>query len=140
MARYGHMTKKEYINHTQSKQWREIRKKIIVRDGGCCIQCGSSVSLAIHHTTYANVGDEENHLDDLTLLCKSCHQRQHNRRRLTEEELEDGEGCLFCGMYKYAKGDLCNECIDVIEWCDLEITYDKTGEGIELSPRRRWYG
>lgn len=35
--------------------------------------------LEVHHVTYAHFGHEENHREDLRVLCEECHRRAHGR-------------------------------------------------------------
>jgi len=73
----GRVCYKKYIS---SAEWDKIRKKVLKRDEYKCSHCGDDkTSLHVHHLTYANLGDEENHLEDLTTLCVKCHKKIHNR-------------------------------------------------------------
>lgn len=66
---------KEYLN---SDQWKEIRDKVLHRDGNKCIKCGSSKNLQVHHNTYDNIYNEAENLDDLITLCSKCHMKEHD--------------------------------------------------------------
>jgi hypothetical protein len=66
-----------YIN---SPLWQLRRRLWIHRAGGCCQRCGSPRQLTIHHQTYARLGRERR--EDIRVLCWSCHQREHLRRRM----------------------------------------------------------
>lgn len=69
--------REEYLH---SDQWEKIRRMIWHRDDGCCVACGNSgriYQVDVHHDTYARIGDEN--LEDLRLLCRRCHQKEHGR-------------------------------------------------------------
>lgn len=65
-----------YSRYLKSPDWKDKKRKVIKRDR-CCRLCGSTKSLQVHHIHYKNVGDEP--LEDLTLLCKSCHSKFHQQ-------------------------------------------------------------
>ena len=51
-----------------------------------CEECGKASArgwvLQVHHLTYAHLGNEIEHLDDLKLLCVPCHSFEHPGRNL----------------------------------------------------------
>ena len=66
----------EYNAYINSRQWRNIREEAIKRANYCCESCGISkwsVKLEVHHKTYERFKRER--LDDLKVLCPSCHQQ-----------------------------------------------------------------
>lgn len=69
---------KNYREYLKSNEWKEIKSLVLKRDGNKCIKCGSSNSLQIHHTTYVNIFNEVENLDDLITLCSKCHMEEHN--------------------------------------------------------------
>ena len=83
LAKYGHERLEEYVNecltyqsYKRSDMWRIISrlKREIV---GCCEICGIRYGLQAHHLTYEHLGLEAFHIDDLQILCDSCHRRAH---------------------------------------------------------------
>jgi len=62
----------EYLN---SDQWLKLKENVKDRDGNKCVNCGSTISLHVHHFHYDNVGDED--LDDLITVCYECHKKIH---------------------------------------------------------------
>lgn len=54
-----------------SGAFQQARKKVIERDGFCQI-CDSALANSVHHK---NWNPYDHHLDNLVLLCKSCHGR-----------------------------------------------------------------
>ena len=80
---------KLYQSYIKSKEFKELRAKMLERDGYRCRCCGrtlqdlegTNISLQAHHRSYENVGknnDEE--LADLITLCSVCHKGIHSAR------------------------------------------------------------
>ena len=77
--------RQHHINHGDhyrvwlgTVQWQRRREQTLDHDDYRCQNCGSDEALVVHHTTYARVGDEWP--EDLTTLCRSCHEWEHQRR------------------------------------------------------------
>jgi 5-methylcytosine-specific restriction endonuclease McrA len=63
------------MNKTRCREpndYRELRRKVLKRDGWRCQYCGSMQNLQVHHRQFRNQlgADEE---DNLITLCKGCH-------------------------------------------------------------------
>jgi len=67
-----------YTEYLQTKHWKDIRKKALIRGNKKCRMCGSKENLQVHHNTYKNIGNERD--EDLTVLCKECHEFFHDRQ------------------------------------------------------------
>ncbi len=74
-----------YHEYMHSKQWRKKRRKAIRHHGPKCNRCGVNrkttgqrVKLEVHHKHYRRFGNE--HLDDLEILCETCHKAEHRQR------------------------------------------------------------
>jgi 5-methylcytosine-specific restriction endonuclease McrA len=65
-----------------SIEFLKARKEVIARDGICQI-CGVDNAVSVHHKNWRPY---DNRLENLVLLCKSCHGRFKR-----EEEWEDGK-------------------------------------------------
>lgn len=76
---------KNYREYLKSNEWKEIKSLVLKRDGNKCIKCGSSNSLQIHHTTYVNIFNEAENLDDLITLCGRCHMEEHNIESISDD-------------------------------------------------------
>ena len=64
--------------YLQSHEWQDKRKVVLSRAQYKCECCNiSNVPLEVHHITYINFGCDP--LDDLTAVCRECHQRIHNK-------------------------------------------------------------
>lgn len=61
-----------------SCHWLHIRRLAIARDKHCCIDCGESDDLHVHHLTYKHEGNEQ--LDELITLCQGCHAKKKSVR------------------------------------------------------------
>lgn len=66
-----------YQDFLKSDYWGEVRSQVLHRDSNVCQQCGAKTNLQVHHLSYDHHGDELNHLDDLTTLCRVCHSKVH---------------------------------------------------------------
>jgi 5-methylcytosine-specific restriction endonuclease McrA len=69
-----------YRAYLASDHWSDLRRRYWQsRLPKCCYACGSKGHLDLHHRTYKRVGNER--LTDLTLVCRECHQRIHEREK-----------------------------------------------------------
>jgi 5-methylcytosine-specific restriction endonuclease McrA len=55
--------------------WKEVRRRVIARDGSVCLLCKSSKLLVIHHKDDVGLAHAKpnNSLDNLVVLCRGCH-------------------------------------------------------------------
>ena len=67
-----------YEDYIKSEMWIEKRKIILEERGTKCEKCGSTYCINVHHLNYLNVGNESK--EDVIVLCKSCHEKEHNGR------------------------------------------------------------
>lgn len=65
-----------YEGMLQTPYWR-IVARYVKRTRGKCNRCARQSNLQVHHRTYEHRGCEVNHLDDLEVLCRSCHAHAH---------------------------------------------------------------
>lgn len=65
-----------YRDYLKSKEWNNIRQKVLNRDKYKC-KCGCKAS-QVHHLTYDHIFEENDFLDDLISVCKICHKKYHN--------------------------------------------------------------
>ncbi|MEH2135433.1 HNH endonuclease [Nostoc sp.] len=66
-----------YPSYLRTKFWKSVREMAIARAGSACQLCNNKTRLQVHHRTYENRGYEDKHLGDLTVLCRTCHQKFH---------------------------------------------------------------
>lgn len=60
-----------YQRYLASREWSLIREKVRERSGDRCEHCCGAPQQAVHHLTYARVGNER--LGDLLAVCEPCH-------------------------------------------------------------------
>ena len=48
---------------------------VVMKRGLKCEACGSLKDVDLHHETYKRIGCEDE--DDVTLLCRPCHRKEH---------------------------------------------------------------
>jgi 5-methylcytosine-specific restriction endonuclease McrA len=66
----------DYQRALASDHWRELRRRVLADRGYACERCGMTLALLdVHHLHYRTLGDEG--LDDVELLCRACHDKQH---------------------------------------------------------------
>lgn len=86
LARKAFLMKGTYQEWLKTKYWYEVKKLVFARDGKICRICKSEKNLEVHHDTYKNHFQEHRHLEDLMVLCRTCHQDFHDnldtRRKL----------------------------------------------------------
>jgi 5-methylcytosine-specific restriction endonuclease McrA len=70
--------KLDYYEFLKTPYWKAIAQYAKYRAGFRCQLCNAKGSLATHHRSYQNHGYEAHSLDDLIVLCESCHQKHHD--------------------------------------------------------------
>jgi 5-methylcytosine-specific restriction protein A len=70
----------DYEEQRKTKEWRDRRREILVRDRFRCQKCGDrSYHNEVHHICYENdllYWEYEDHY--LITLCRHCHQEEHD--------------------------------------------------------------
>ena len=85
----GYKDGKEMIEHSRYIP-SEIKKRVLLRDGRKCKKCGSEDDLHFHHVyEYSKGGLHE--VDNLILLCSSCHKDEHKKSKAYPLFGSDGE-------------------------------------------------
>ena len=86
---------RKYHEYLNSPHWRIIASGL-KRRYGKCQECGSDISLQVHHLTYARMWKEE--ATDLVVLCDKCHKLVHTGvlgvAYLTQEEFDQFNSLL----------------------------------------------
>lgn len=67
--------KKEYGRYLASPEWKELRAKARERAGNKCEFCGGSPD-HVHHVKYPK-RYKDDHLDNLVVVCETCHSKLH---------------------------------------------------------------
>lgn len=68
-----------YHGYLQSDYWKQVSDAVKAKAGYRCQVCNSPHDLQAHHRSYANRGKELEHIDDLTCLCRRCHETFHGK-------------------------------------------------------------
>lgn len=76
------MIKSKYNLYLESDKWKQMRRKILERDGYKCRICGANYNLHVHHLTYKRLYNENE--EDLITVCESCHKAYHELDRMSE--------------------------------------------------------
>jgi hypothetical protein len=66
----------EYLN---TDYWKRVSDAVKAKAGYRCQVCNSQLDLIAHHRTYEHRGNELEHIDDLTCLCRRCHDIFHGK-------------------------------------------------------------
>lgn len=62
-----------YVFSYHKDDWELVKRAILIRDNYTCSKCGGKELLDVHHRD----GTSRNDPDNLTTLCKKCHQEIH---------------------------------------------------------------
>lgn len=65
-----------YADYVETPEWFNVRMSALDAAGSRCQVCNTDDGLDVHHRTYERRGNEV--LEDLTVLCRECHQRFHD--------------------------------------------------------------
>lgn len=93
MTRIEELRAMPYSEYLEQPEWQKTRLRAIERDGSICRACGSSERLNVHHVTYERTGEERP--EDLTTLCRDCHELFHrNANASREHQPDDAYGAM----------------------------------------------
>lgn len=67
---------KRAIAATKDRQWREVRKVVLKRDGGRCRVCRTAKANDVHHILFRSMGGKDV-ANNLIAVCPRCHQDIH---------------------------------------------------------------
>jgi len=59
------------------RAWQAMRRRVLVRGGWRCEQCGGTGRLEVHHIQPIHQGGEEFDMSNLIALCRRCHLAHH---------------------------------------------------------------
>lgn len=83
--------------------WAKIRDDVFQIDSHACTRCGSTLNLTVDHKIALSLGGD-NELNNLTTLCKDCHELKHHRKFLEQEfDADDNYGKNYKVSSKIAK-------------------------------------
>lgn len=131
-----------YYSYLHSEKWRKKRNLVYERalrnansknPYGICEKCGfkpDTDCLQVHHKNYLTLYAER--LEDLILLCDSCHRAEHQKQKFNENEVKEMNeeknfefsiveniGTLTPGATRSFKKDL-----NLVSWRGKPATYD----------------
>lgn len=68
-----------YADFLESEYWKILSQRLKAQAGYRCQLCGwtGPTGIEVHHKTYAHRGREIAYLEDLIVLCRACHKKQH---------------------------------------------------------------
>lgn len=84
------------------------REKALSYYGEECSWCGTSDNLCVHHKDGNNFGENNvftnNHIDNLMVLCRSCHGKIHSQEKTGywkgKTQIEKGFAMILSGLYE----------------------------------------
>jgi hypothetical protein len=74
-----------YDLYLRSPHWKRVRNAALERAHHRCQVCNAAGRLEVHHRTYDRRGQEQ--LEDVTVLCRNCHETFHRNGRLTKGDV-----------------------------------------------------
>ena len=142
----------DYSEYLKSEHWQKLRVIALGRAKFCCQVCNAAnCQLDVQHRTYERLGRER--LEDLTVLCRQCHERHHKFDELVQKEIDSamylyemahcfdysGLGtCRRCGLnatQNFGSSNNLQLACDI--GCDIKINYEEyRTERISESPHR----
>ncbi len=78
-AVYASLKSMPYSQFLKTDYWFIVSSYAKYKAGYKCKFCKSKYRLNTHHSTYENRGRELHYLDDLVVLCHSCHEHHHRK-------------------------------------------------------------
>lgn len=93
----------EYKEKLKTKEWRNRRRQILVRDNFKCQRCGHrSIHNDVHHVVYEWGCEPWEYNDEyLITLCRSCHNEEHKDSKHISEVIKSMKlSGMFCHEIK----------------------------------------
>lgn len=78
-TRYRTGSKKRFQWIYSSKKWKLLRQVALNRAEGCCEECYSIGEIQVHHKKPVAQGGAIFDIDNLIVLCRSCHLEAHRK-------------------------------------------------------------
>ena len=84
----------------KSDLWQERKVQLFEKYGRMCEICNSKVIVQVHHNNYkARLGHERD--EDLTVLCRKCHDLFHSKSRVNDPSKHHSSGYWYKGHFMY---------------------------------------
>jgi len=74
-----------YRTYLNSKQWKKLRQSARFRAGNQCEMCKEGGAEHVHHIRYPK-RFKDDHIDNLVVVCKNCHEKLHGIRKTMDFE------------------------------------------------------
>lgn len=71
-----------YPKYLRSQFWRSVRQLALKRARNACQLCNAKSRLQVHHRSYQNRGYEDKNIQDLIVLCRTCHNIFHKNKKI----------------------------------------------------------
>lgn len=98
--------KMTYDEHLASDHWQDVRRRYWSSNlPKMCEVCGQTIGLQLHHRSYKRLGHER--LQDIVLLCRSCHDNVHD---MIVKTLGTNEKCSLWGAARWYRNKLGLDC------------------------------
>ncbi len=83
LLNYPNLSMREWYRtvYLKSDHWLALREEAKNVHGSSCEKCGSTFRIDVHHLNYREIYDV--HVDDLQILCRACHEVEHNKVKWT---------------------------------------------------------
>lgn len=88
------LLRKREAKATQARQWAELRRRVLRRDGGKCRVCRFAKAFEAHHVVFRSLGGKDV-ARNLISVCRECHRDIHGHVvRLRWSDSENPEKTL----------------------------------------------
>jgi len=82
----------------QSKRWKDLRIKALIRDNFCCVECKTPITIkprdhVVDHIIEIKDGGKAFDLNNLQSLCMSCHNKKTNIEKRHREGGSENYRC-----------------------------------------------
>lgn len=77
----------DYDEYLGSDLYKSIRAELIEREGRCCMLCGKTDWVIVHHLDYTRGTLSGKVFRHMKLVCPYCHRKQHELERKSGKKL-----------------------------------------------------
>ena len=117
------MNREKYQQYLLTEHWKQLRSKVIERDGNACCRCKSTTQLQVHHKIY-RATPFDTILEDLETLCELCHAGVHGKKAKKIKPKKARRKIEVFGRYFMA--DACRG-VAIVEYLSPETPETKAG-------------
>lgn len=69
-----------YREYLLTEHWKSVRTEALRKAKFRCQLCNASGELHVHHRSYEHLGEEQDYMHDVIVLCRACHEKHHDIR------------------------------------------------------------